>query len=274
MMTRRDPYVNMLRNTIAVVAAGLGGADAITMLPHTVPLGLPTHSPGASRATRSLSCWKNPTWRVSAILPRAPVRSKRITQQLCAAAWTQFQEIESRVAPGRRWNAVLSRVTPRRFAPSAKKPSRARKDILTGTNAYPDLHEAPPVVLDVAPRNVPKDSAAQRGARRRCRGSGSRSRSNSCATAPTPFSAETGARPKIFLANARHGSRDFTARATFAKSFFEAGGIEAVAGDGSASLDEMSAAFKASGARLACLCSSDEVYAREGDRPPQALSRP
>ena len=41
MMTRRDPYVNMLRNAIAVTAAGLGGADAITMLPHTAPLGLP-----------------------------------------------------------------------------------------------------------------------------------------------------------------------------------------------------------------------------------------
>ena len=41
MMTRRDPYVNMLRTTIAVAAAGLGGADAITVLPLTAALGLP-----------------------------------------------------------------------------------------------------------------------------------------------------------------------------------------------------------------------------------------
>src|SRR5579883_3422806 len=41
MLTRRDPYVNMLRNTVAVAAAGLGGADSITVLPHTAPLGLP-----------------------------------------------------------------------------------------------------------------------------------------------------------------------------------------------------------------------------------------
>src|SRR5262249_8201809 len=41
MMTRRDPYVNMLRTTIAVAAAGLGGADSIAALPHTAPLGLP-----------------------------------------------------------------------------------------------------------------------------------------------------------------------------------------------------------------------------------------
>ena len=41
MMTRRDPYVNMLRTTIAVTAAGLGGADDIAALPHTAALGLP-----------------------------------------------------------------------------------------------------------------------------------------------------------------------------------------------------------------------------------------
>ncbi len=41
MMTQRDPYVNMLRTTIAVTAAGLGGADSITVLPFTAALGLP-----------------------------------------------------------------------------------------------------------------------------------------------------------------------------------------------------------------------------------------
>src|SRR6202035_3940159 len=41
MMTKHDPYVNMLRITIAVAAAGLSGADAVTVLPHTAPLGLP-----------------------------------------------------------------------------------------------------------------------------------------------------------------------------------------------------------------------------------------
>ena len=41
MMTRRDPYVNMLRATIATAAASFGGANAITVLPHTLALGLP-----------------------------------------------------------------------------------------------------------------------------------------------------------------------------------------------------------------------------------------
>ena len=54
---------------------------------------------------------------------------------------------------------------------------------------------------------------------------------------------------------------DFTARATFAKSFFETGGIEAVDTEGFTDPAALGAAFKASGAALACLCSSDKVYA-------------
>ena len=41
MMTQRDPWVNLLRTTIAVFSAGVGGADAIGALPHTAALGLP-----------------------------------------------------------------------------------------------------------------------------------------------------------------------------------------------------------------------------------------
>ena len=52
---------------------------------------------------------------------------------------------------------------------------------------------------------------------------------------------ECGKRPRVFLANLGKPS-DFTARAGFAKNFFEAGGLEAVTNDGFASRDEMVAA--------------------------------
>jgi methylmalonyl-CoA mutase len=41
MLSRRDTDVNMLRVTMATFAAGLGGANSITVLPHTLALGLP-----------------------------------------------------------------------------------------------------------------------------------------------------------------------------------------------------------------------------------------
>ncbi len=61
---------------------------------------------------------------------------------------------------------------------------------------------------------------------------------------------------------------DFNARASFAKSLFESGGIEAVEGKG----DNLAKRFKKSGAKLACLCSSDKVYEREAEDVAKALS--
>ena len=41
MTTQRDPWVNMLRTTVACFAAGVGGADAVTVQPFDAALGLP-----------------------------------------------------------------------------------------------------------------------------------------------------------------------------------------------------------------------------------------
>jgi len=82
--------------------------------------------------------------------------------------------------------------------------------------------------------------------------------------------ARTGARPKVFLANLGKLA-DFTARAAFAKNFFEAGGIEALTNEGFASQAEMVAAFKNSGAKLVCICSSDKVYGAEAVEAAQSL---
>src|SRR3954452_7606074 len=94
MMTRRDPYVNILRSTIAVFAAGIGGADAITVLPFTAALGLPDRF--ARRVARNtqlilleesnLAKVSDPTAGSGAI--------EDLTDQLCTAAWARFQEIE------------------------------------------------------------------------------------------------------------------------------------------------------------------------------------
>jgi methylmalonyl-CoA mutase len=79
-----------------------------------------------------------------------------------------------------------------------------------------------------------------------------------------------GARPKVFLANLGTPA-DFTARATFAKSLFEAGGIQAVDSEGFADPAKLAAAFRTSGAELACLCSSDKVYPEHADAAAKAL---
>ena len=268
MMTKRDPYVNMLRATIAVVAAGLGGADAITVLPFTLALGLPDRfARRIARNTQLILLEESNLARVAD--PSAGSGGiEQLTGQLCSAGWSEFQDIER---AGGVWAALeqgliqkkVAGVRDQRLAAVAR-----RKDALTGTSDFPDLAEPPVSVLEVAA--VAQTSVAV-----------------ACRIEPLPrirlaepfeqlrdasdrMLARTGARPKVFLANLGKPS-DFAARASFAKNFFEAGGIEAVSNDGFASSDEMIEALKASGARMACLCSSDDVYAREAAAAAQAL---
>ena len=268
MMTKRDPYVNMLRATIAVVAAGLGGADAITVLPFTLALGLPDRfARRIARNTQLILLEESNLARVAD--PSAGSGGiEQLTGQLCSAGWSEFQEIER---AGGIWAALeqgliqkkVAGVRDQRLAAVAR-----RKDALTGTSDFPDLAEPPVSVLEVAA--VAQTSVAV-----------------ACRIEPLPrirlaepfeqlrdasdrMLARTGARPKVFLANLGKPS-DFTARASFAKNFFEAGGIEAVSNDGFASSDEMIEALRTSGARMACLCSSDDVYAREAAAAAQAL---
>jgi methylmalonyl-CoA mutase len=269
-MTRRDAYVNMLRTTIAVAAAGLGGADSITALPHTAALGLPdAFARRVARNTQLILLEESNLAKVAD--PAAGSGAiEDLTARLCVAAWSLFQEIE---AAGGAWatlergliQAKVAAVRDKRLAAVAR-----RKDALTGTSDFPDLAETAPAVLDVAPVVAPRESAvdvtAEALPRIRLAEPFERLRD-----ASDRIRAQTGARPKIFLANLGRLS-DFTARATFARNFFEAGGIEAVTNDGFGSPAEMTAAFRASGARLACLCSSDKVYATDAADAATALT--
>ena len=252
-MTRRDPYANMLRAAIAVAAAGFGGADAITVLPHTAPLGLPdAFARRMARNTQLVLLEESNLARVAD--PAAGAGAIEVlTEQLCAAAWQAFQEIE---AAGGAWAALQQGLIQRKVATvrAARQEAVARgKEVLTGTNGYPDLHETAPAVLDIAPVNpVPEQAAtltAEPLPRLRLAEPFEELRDRS-----DRILAKTGARPKIFLA-ALGTPAQFTARATFAKNFFAAGGIEALEGGP----DD----FTASLTRLVCLCSSDEVYDKE-----------
>ncbi len=270
MMTRRDPYVNMLRMTIAVAAAALGGADNIAALPHTAAIGLPdAFARRVARNTQLILLEESNLYRVAD--PAAGSGAiEDLTAKLCAAAWTQFQEIES---AGGAWAALEAGLIQKNVASIRAVRHKAiaqRKDSLTGTSDYPDLNEKPAAVLDVPPVAAPKEAAAVK----------------MIEPLPSirlaePFEAlrdasdralkKTGARPKVFLANLGKVS-DFTARAMFAKNFYEAGGIEALSNDGFDDQAAMIAAFKASGARLACLCSSDKVYAEQAVDAAKALT--
>jgi methylmalonyl-CoA mutase len=144
-----------------------------------------------------------------------------------------------------------------------------RKDVLTGASEFPNLHEAEIAVLDAKPIVLPSYGEAKFKfdplAPMRLAAPFEALRDKSDEKLKT-----SGARPKIFLANLGTAA-DFTARATFAKSFFETGGIEAIDTQGFADPAALATAFKASGAATACLCSSDKAYAEHAVAAAKAL---
>ena len=266
MMTRRDPYVNILRSTVAVVAAGLGGADAISVLPFTAAIGLPDRfARRIARNTQLILLEESNLARVAD--PAAGAGGiEDLTGQLCAAAWALFREIETAGgADVALSQGLIQRQVAATRAEREKNVAR-RRDALTGTSEFPDIHEAAVQVLDVAPR--PSGGERSPLALPRIRLA---EPFEALRDAADRMLAEKGARPKIFLANLGKLS-DFTARTLFARNLFEAGGIEAISNDGFAGRDAMVAAFKASGAKLACLCSSDKVYRAEAVDAAKALT--
>ena len=272
-MTRRDPYVNMLRTTIAVAAAGLGGADNIAVLPHTAALGLPdAFARRVARNTQLILLEESNLAKVAD--PAAGSGAiEDLTAKLCAAAWTLFQEID---AAGGAWAALEQGLIQREVAAvraERQKAAARRKDALTGTSDYPNLarragararcragrraerkrrREADRAAAEHSPRRAVRGAARclRRDAREDRRAAESVPRQSRHARPTSP--------------RARPSRRISTRPAASRRS----------SNDGFKDQAAMVAAFKASGAKLACLCSSDKVYEARGRRRRQGARRP
>jgi len=268
MLTQRDPYVNMLRATMATFAAGLAGANAITVLPHTLARGLPdAFARRVARNTQLILLEESNLAKVSD--PAAGSGGiESLTDELVRAAWSLFQEIEKSggIFAALQQGLIQGKVGATRKLREAN--IAKRRDVLTGASEFPNLHEANVAVEDVKPTvSAPMKEAVAFEALTPIRLAEPferlRDRSDEMLAA-------SGKRPAVFLANLGTPA-DFTARATFAKSFFEAGGIEAIDSPGFSDPAALATAFKSSGAALACLCSSDKVYAEHAIAAAKAL---
>ncbi|MFF0089906.1 methylmalonyl-CoA mutase family protein [Streptomyces canus] len=238
MMTRRDPWVNMLRATIATLAAGVGGADAVTVLPFDHALGLPDAF--ARRIARNTSTILVEESHLSRVTDPAGGSwyVERLTDELAEAAWRFFRTIErdggqAAVLRSGRLRTDLATT----WAQRSKKLA-TRREPVTGVSEFPFLSEKP-VVRNPAPEQpagglprVRRDEAYE----------DLRARSDA-------HLAATGSRPRVFLA-AIGPAAAHTARTSFAANLFQAGGIEPVT----------EGTFEESGATEVCLCSSDALY--------------
>ncbi|TQN27516.1 heterodimeric methylmalonyl-CoA mutase small subunit [Haloactinospora alba] len=254
MLTRRDPHVNILRGTLACVGAGLGGADAVTVRPFDTALGLPDGSARRiARNTQNLLVQESELARV-ADPAGGSFYVERLTADLHTAGWAFFQELE---AAGGMMEALTSGLLAERVDEvwQRRRANLAhRADPVTGVSEFPALDEPE---FERRPRpsgDVPPERSAALPRRRYAQ------EFEELRDRADAHLADTGSRPRVFLATlgpvAAH-----TPRATFTANLLRAGGIEPVGGDTTEGAQQAAAAFADSGADVACLCSSDRVYA-------------
>lgn len=270
MLTRRDTDVNMLRATMAAFAAGLGGANSISVLPHTLALGLPdAFARRVARNTQLILLEESNLDKVAD--PAAGSGGiEMLTTQLCTRAWELFQQIEK---AGGIWATLESNWLQRKVMEvraAREKNVARRKDIIVGTSEFANLPEKSPGVLTARPVALPAYGETRfkfdpltphRVAEP----------FEALRDASDAFLNKTGNRPKLFLANLGT-PESFSARATFAKNFFEAGGIETLDNDGFWEIPTLVHHYKKAGTALVCLCSSDAVYATNAADAARALT--
>lgn len=268
-LTRRDPWVNMLRGTVATFAAGTGGADSLTVLPFTAALGLPDgFARRVARNTQLVLLEEAHLWRVAD--PAAGSGAfEALTLALCEQGWSKLQDLE-REASADRPGIVAALANGHVAAGLARqREARARavatrREPLTGTSEFANLKEAAVSVLAAAPRAAPACGALPSW-RLAEAFEALRDRADAAPRRPDAFLATLGP------------IAEFSARAGFARNLFESGGIapsgaEAFTNGDKTDIAALVAAFRASGARLACLCGSDSAYDAEGVAAAKALA--
>jgi methylmalonyl-CoA mutase len=315
-LTQFDPYVNLLRNAVAMFAAGVGGADAMTSVPFDAMTGLPDQF--SRRVARNTVLVLQEESHLHRVIDPAGGSwyLDELTEEIAGKAWEIFQQTERQ---GGMLSALksgwVSEQIDSAYLPRAKDIAR-RKEGITGVSEFPDIAEervasSPPDTAtlrseaatriagarkaDRAPRSLASAAdqtaaavqAAAEGATigQVAGGLGFRSGSSESMTPLEPrnfaepfeqlrdacdaWQATHGQRPRVFLANfgplAHH-----TARATWSKNFFEAGGFEVIGNEGFADADAAASAFADSEAAVAVICSSDKLYP---DVVPQAAAK-
>ncbi|MBV9091795.1 MAG: methylmalonyl-CoA mutase small subunit [Mycobacteriaceae bacterium] len=248
MMTQRDPWVNMLRTTLAAFGAGIGGADTVLVQPFdaAIPGGAPGVPAGFSRRiARNTQLLLLEESNIGRVLDPAAGSwyVDDLTERLARQAWENFQQIEAAGGFADARDFVAQQIAKVGAHRTADIDHRRTK--VTGVNEYPNLDE-PPLPTRAAGEAVRRYAADFEALRDRS----------------DEFVERTGARPRVLLLPlgplAEHN-----VRATFAANLLASGGIEAVH-PGPIDADGVADAVARAGSPdTAVICGTDARYRTE-----------
>ena len=237
MMSAYDPYVNMIRTTIAAFAAGVGGAEAVTVLPFDEPLGLPEAF--SRRIARNISSLLISESHVAIVTDPAGGSHavEKLTDDFARASWEKFGDIDGgggiveAIADGSLEAEIHATVEVR----GRDVATRARP--ITGLSEFPNLHEERP-----ERRPYGRSPVVHR-----------------YGEAFEQMRDDRAATP-VFLATMGRISQH-TARATFAANLLASGGIDTVTAGATEGVDDVVQAYREAGdLPVVCLAGPDSAY--------------
>ena len=234
MMSKYDPWVNLLRTTVATFGAGIGGADSVTVVPFDSPLGeADSFGRRIARNTSPLLLAESHLGRV-ADPAGGSYAVEKLTDDLTRVAWEELGLIEAEGVDA--FEARVAEVVERRDAAVAH-----RKRPITGLTEFPNLAES-------LPERVSTGSTDEWAGVRRW-------------GAPFEELRDEPATTPVFLATMGSVAAH-TTRAGFATNLFAAGGV---AVDVAGPTDGVESALSAyDGQSVACLAGPDAAYAEWG----------
>ncbi len=245
MMTRYDPWVNLMRTTVAAFSAGIGGADAVTVLPFDAAIGVPEAL--GRRLARNISSLLISEAHIAEVADPAggAYAVEMLTGRIAEAAWAEFGRIED---SGGILQVVGDGSLTARWAEAAheRRVRIAHRRIpITGVSEFPHRDEVLPVRRSPSPLGKARRWAAEFEELRD-------------RPAPAP----------VFLATlgplAAH-----TARASFAANLFTAGGVDTITAGATITVADVVAAYRPTQAAVACLAGTDSAY---GDLGPAVIA--
>lgn len=256
MMTRYDVHTNLLRSTSAAFAAGIAGADSITVLPCTIAVGIPdAFARRMAGNTQMILLEESGLARIDD--PGAGAGAvESLTEAIAEAAWTEFRRLEAAggLAAALRSGTFQTKIANTRRTRTEK--IAHRQSAITGVSHFPAVGQrdiggvaAPLPVPQPLPPNVETIPPLQ-AVRFAEPYESLRDRATELAAAGKP--------PKLFLVNFGPAAES-AGLARYAANFFAVGGLVVVDSGDVDTPEEAVRAFSISGANAACITGSTDM---------------
>ena len=248
-----DPYVNMLRGTTEAMSATIAGVDSLTVVPFDAAYRQPTEFSDRIARNAQLLLKEEAHFDLVVDPSAGSYYIETLTDSIAKAAWELFKQAEEKGGYVAAFTAGFVQETIKATAQKRDMNIATRRDILLGTNQYPNFTEVAEaeVTLEAITRAEAKKGAVAetlapyRGA---MAFEALRFKTDKSGKEPKAFMLTIGA-----LAMRR-------ARAQFACNFFACAGLRTIDHNGYASVEEGVKAALEAKADVVVICSSDDEY--------------